>query len=167
MKHFGNKLLTDLELVDIIRRAPDEIECADAYRHFMEDLAELVTTHFGGDVLYISGPVGANQQEQHFRCDNCETDYVVYADGEPGDTSFFIDLGDVENLDQRLTPGDVVPDGECTKCGAFVYECKDIDDAWVASIKHNECVPSNGWVYSKYDTDIDWNEEDESERSSS
>ncbi len=44
------KILTDKEMLDIIRRAVDEseIDCGDSYTHFLEDLAELITTHFGG-----------------------------------------------------------------------------------------------------------------------
>lgn len=44
------KVLTDLEMIDIVKRAPNEIDCADAYRHFLEDLTELIINHFGADV---------------------------------------------------------------------------------------------------------------------
>lgn len=45
------KILTDAELKDIICRAidGDEIECSDAYTHFLEDLGTLIADHFGGE----------------------------------------------------------------------------------------------------------------------
>jgi hypothetical protein len=45
------KVLLDRELGEIISRAtqdPSIIDCADSYEYFLEDLAELVCTHFGG-----------------------------------------------------------------------------------------------------------------------
>lgn len=45
------KILTDAEMENIIHRAVhyNEIDCADSYRHFLEDLADLICTHFGGE----------------------------------------------------------------------------------------------------------------------
>jgi hypothetical protein len=43
------KILTDNEMIRIIGGAPDEIECADSYQHFLEDLRELICNHFGGE----------------------------------------------------------------------------------------------------------------------
>ena len=42
------KVLTDLELIDIVRRAPDEFDDSDNYRLFLDGLADLVCEHFGG-----------------------------------------------------------------------------------------------------------------------
>lgn len=44
------KTLTDANMADIVRRAVNEseIDCGDAYTHFLEDLSELIATHFGG-----------------------------------------------------------------------------------------------------------------------
>ena len=46
------KILTDKDLGEIIRRAihdKDIIDDAVSYRRFLEDLAELVCSHFGGE----------------------------------------------------------------------------------------------------------------------
>jgi hypothetical protein len=52
------KILKDTEMADIIRRAvnDDEIDCADAYSHFLEDLGDLISAHFGSDRGCVSGP---------------------------------------------------------------------------------------------------------------
>ncbi len=53
------KILTDIELVDIIRRATADdamIDCADSYEHFLRDLAQLVCDYFGGQVGSIECP---------------------------------------------------------------------------------------------------------------
>ena len=45
------KILTDKELGDIIHRAVNDegvIDCSDSYYHFLEDLTNLICTHFGG-----------------------------------------------------------------------------------------------------------------------
>jgi len=45
------KILTDKELGEIIFKATHDtsiIECADAYKYFIEDLADLICNHFGG-----------------------------------------------------------------------------------------------------------------------
>lgn len=153
---FDPKLLTDKELIDIIRRAPDEIECGDAYGHFMEDLASLVTKHFGGESEGVSAPWDQEDIEQ-YRCDNCNAVYDV--DSE--DDEQIIPLDECKNLSERVTPGCPTPDGECPECGAFVYKEKNIHSSWVVRIHHNECVPEGGWVYSAYDPDISWREQQE------
>ena len=43
------KILKETEMFDIIRRASNEIDCADSYRHFLEDLGTLIADHFGSD----------------------------------------------------------------------------------------------------------------------
>lgn len=53
------KILKDKELVDIVRRAvhdEGEIKCADAYAAFIEDLADLVCKHFGGERGSVQPP---------------------------------------------------------------------------------------------------------------
>lgn len=42
------KILTDLELADIVRRAPDEFDDSGNYRLFLSGLADLICEHFGG-----------------------------------------------------------------------------------------------------------------------
>lgn len=49
-----------------------------------------------------------------FTCGNCGA--VYYYEGE------FVPLEDIEGLAARLDPGGIVPHGECTTCGAFVYK---------------------------------------------
>ena len=53
------KTLTDKELADIISRATSDkriIDCADSYKHFLEDLTKLVCDHFGGYPGAVSKP---------------------------------------------------------------------------------------------------------------
>ena len=52
------KILTDAEMIDIIKRAPDEIDCSDQYKHFLEDLGTLIAEHFGGDRSHVVSPEG-------------------------------------------------------------------------------------------------------------
>ena len=42
------KILTDCEMIDIIKKAPQEIDDSDQYRHFLESLGDLIAEHFGG-----------------------------------------------------------------------------------------------------------------------
>lgn len=46
------------------------------------------------------------------RCDNCDWQ---------GTTE---ELNDIEDISMRITPGGVVPSGECPECGALAYEIK-------------------------------------------
>ncbi|MGB3945292.1 MAG: hypothetical protein WBK76_00430 [Candidatus Saccharimonadales bacterium] len=52
------KVLTDRELASIIDDAinKDLIDCADSYEHFLEDLSQLISKHFGGTVHKIGKP---------------------------------------------------------------------------------------------------------------
>jgi hypothetical protein len=46
------KQLTDKQLAEIVHRAVHDeslIDCQDAYLHFVEDLADLIESHFGGE----------------------------------------------------------------------------------------------------------------------
>ncbi len=46
------KILTDKEMLNIVQSAildPRLIDCAESYQHFIEDLGELICTHFGGE----------------------------------------------------------------------------------------------------------------------
>lgn len=92
------KILTDAEMKDIIRRAVDdsEIDCSDAYTHFLEDLAELITTHFGG------------------------------THGEP------------------------------TYNESFMEEDGTMGGAYTTAFHVNECVPADGGIFARYDTDVKW-----------
>jgi len=57
------KILTDKELGEIIWKATHDeslIDCADSYTHFLEDLAELVCNHFGGDPEKVAEPEDGN-----------------------------------------------------------------------------------------------------------
>lgn len=46
----------------------------------------------------------------HFRCDNCDAGYHSVSELKP-----------VPDLEQRVAPGELVPVGECTACGAVVH----------------------------------------------
>ena len=94
------KMLKDKEMADIIYRAvhdDGEIICDDSYAHFLEDLAKLITKHFGGEVK------NAPSYDEH--------------DG----------LG------------------------------------WMAGFHVNECVPADGGIFAKYDTDVTWKNGEEVE----
>lgn len=43
-----SKLLTDRDMIDIVRRAPTEIDDQDSYLRFLDGLADLISDHFGG-----------------------------------------------------------------------------------------------------------------------
>jgi hypothetical protein len=160
----NNKILTDGELIDIVKRAKEyEIECADAYTHFLEDLGQLVTEHFGGNLLYVNGPVHEGEHNKFYRCDNCGKLYTLLETGNFLNDEEFTPLEECEDLFMRLDPGSIVPAGECKHCEerAFVYEERHIDDEWVIGIDKDESVPSDGGVYAKYDTDVDWEEKEQ------
>ncbi|MCX6984221.1 MAG: hypothetical protein NT118_05635 [Lentisphaerae bacterium] len=42
------KILTDCEMIDIIKKAPQEIDDSNQYRHFLEALGDLIAANFGG-----------------------------------------------------------------------------------------------------------------------
>lgn len=50
--------------------------------------------------------------EKRFTCGNCD-----WSGPEA-------ELGEVQDLLQRIEPGDTVPDGECPCCGALAFEVK-------------------------------------------
>jgi hypothetical protein len=52
------KILTDDELLEIITKTVKgaEIDDRDQHRRFLEDLARVVTAHFGGDPGSVRGP---------------------------------------------------------------------------------------------------------------
>jgi hypothetical protein len=58
-------------------------------------------------VKYIDIDVAANTRH---KCDNCH-----WTGGEA-------DLMPIKDPSERLTPGGVVPSGECPKCGALAYQ---------------------------------------------
>lgn len=77
------KVLTDYEMGYIIRSAINgEIDCADQYLHFFEDLGELICNHFGGD----RGVVGHDEGDGlNWTCgfhvnENVPADGGVFAD---------------------------------------------------------------------------------------
>ncbi|MFZ2657679.1 MAG: hypothetical protein WAX69_22285 [Victivallales bacterium] len=43
------KILTDKEMLDIIRRAPQEMDDSNQYQRFLEALGDLIADHFGGE----------------------------------------------------------------------------------------------------------------------
>ena len=152
------KQLTDLEMIKVISNAPNEIECADAYRHFLEDLGDLIASHFGGERGMVTEP--ADSYTIVYVCDNCDCRYVRDESGE-WDGLEIIELQDCKGLYERLEPGSTVPDGECPECGAFVYNVPSDECSWMCSFEHNECVPSDGGVFKDFDTDINWEEEEQ------
>jgi len=156
---FGIKQLTDKEMIEIITRAPNEIECADAYRHFLEDLGNLIADHFGGERGHVTAP-GIEEDEPVLVCDDCGEVPVEHVK----------ELWECKHLSERLEPGSEVPYGEHNFCGAFVYKRKEDEASWMCGFRHNECVPEDGWVYNDYDKDINWKmkaaEEESSEEAS-
>jgi hypothetical protein len=89
-----SKVLTDKELLDIVRRAveEDEIDCLDSYLYFMEDLGNVIAKHFGGergtvdfeeadDTVYIAFQVNENVPENGGIYKKYDTD-VNWVDGE-------------------------------------------------------------------------------------
>ena len=61
------KILTDREMGQIVYDATHQlgvIDCADAYQHFLEDLGELLATHFGG----TRGCVGCSDGDLGWSC---------------------------------------------------------------------------------------------------
>ncbi len=46
------------------------------------------------------------------------------------------DLDAVQNLSQRLVPGDDVPDGQCPECGALSYRVKPKESLYVVIHEH-------------------------------
>jgi hypothetical protein len=150
MKKFDKKQLTAAEMIEIITRAPEEIECADAFHHFLEDLGTLIGDHFGGERGAVTRPSVQPEISIEYWCDNCEKVHHTLVN--------IIGLRAVADLAERLDAGSEVPYGECYCCGGFVYRKEVLagDMEWMCSFEHNECVPDDGWVYRKYDTDIDW-----------
>jgi len=64
------------------------------------------------------------------RCENCDWSGNV-------DEKKFIPLAEVDNLLGRIAPGERVPVGECTECGAFVhFDNMTVDEA-LATLKSN------------------------------
>lgn len=49
--------------------------------------------------------------EQVYRCQNC--DWM---------TKDINDVSEMVDMHERLSPGDIVPDGECPECGAAVFD---------------------------------------------
>lgn len=148
MTELDGKQLTETEMVDIIARASKEIECADAYRHFLESLGDLICDHFGGNRGHVTSPCDDGRRKM-FVCDNCGK--IHYKESE------FKPLEECVDLFQRLTPAMLVPNGEC-ECGAFIHEKVDDEDKWMCGFDHNECIPSDGGVFAQYDRDIEWNQ---------
>ena len=52
------KILKDIEMADIILRAVhgNEIDCADVYSQFLEDLGDLISAYFGSARGCVSAP---------------------------------------------------------------------------------------------------------------
>ncbi len=53
-----------------------------------------------------------------FQCQNCE---AVLRESE------MVPLEDVKDLLERVAPGEVMPSGECKKCGALAHKVPDRD----------------------------------------
>jgi len=78
------KILTDKEMSEIISRAVNDlstIDCSGAYEHFLEDLADLICTHFGGTAGTVSPPDDALPWTVAFKVNECvPDDGGVFAD---------------------------------------------------------------------------------------
>lgn len=98
------KILTDEEMGQIIYDATHStemtssvnarIECSDSYEHFLEDLGELIASHFGGERGAVAGPGADLSWTCGFQVNDCvpsdggvfqdyDTD-VIWKDGEEG-----------------------------------------------------------------------------------
>ena len=56
------KILSDKQVLEIIKSAiedPGTIDCADSYKHFLEDLGGLIADHFGGEFAEVHYADGA------------------------------------------------------------------------------------------------------------
>jgi len=65
-----SKVLTDKEALEIIRLAviDGEIDCADSYQYFLEDLGYLIARHFGGKFIGAEEPLsdtGGDAETRH------------------------------------------------------------------------------------------------------
>jgi hypothetical protein len=67
------KILTDKDLLDIVRRAVDEneIDDGDSYMEFLEELAKLIANHFGGDVHSVNFSENSDRYEIAFLPNEC------------------------------------------------------------------------------------------------
>jgi len=78
------KILTDKELGEIVHKAvndPGLIDCADSFRHFLEDLGTLVADHFGGERGAVGEPDGDLGWTVGFHVNECvPADGGVYKD---------------------------------------------------------------------------------------
>ncbi len=71
------KILTDHEMAEIIHDAITDrgvICCSDAYRHFLQDLGELIANHFGGEAVWVSDPDSNLSWTCSFRINECVPD---------------------------------------------------------------------------------------------
>jgi len=89
------KILTEHEMAEIVHKAvhdPGMIDCADSYRAFLEELADLICAHFGGTHGQASPPDDALPWTVAFGVNECvpsdggvykeyDTD-VTWKDGE-------------------------------------------------------------------------------------
>jgi len=68
------KILTDMEMAEIIHKAvhdPEEIDCADSYRYFLEGLAALICEHFGGTPGEVAEPDNELSWSVGFHINDC------------------------------------------------------------------------------------------------
>jgi hypothetical protein len=93
------------ELTEVIRKCRVAME-GDSNDAEHDALAELL------DILVIENDLDIEESE----CQNCGTIWPGYA------------LKDVEDIGQRVAPGEEMPSGECPQCGAVCHIVKDASD---------------------------------------
>lgn len=84
------KILTDIEMAEIIHNAVRDfslIDDSDQYRHFLEDLGDLISNHFGGIRRSVHLPAGTLSWTVGFEVN----------DSVPGDGGVF------QNYDKDVT----------------------------------------------------------------
>lgn len=66
-----SKVVTDLEVAEMVKAAiQDPNWNPEAYKAFLETVANALTEHFGGYVSSVSGPIGATEQDPHLSTEN-------------------------------------------------------------------------------------------------
>lgn len=83
-------------------------------RQHLDDLSEFSANVSQEITQMHADPFERQSQCSVLECANC--------DYETGDADDLVSLDKCSDLSERLTEGDTVPEGECPRCGAFVYK---------------------------------------------
>jgi len=85
-----SKVLTDVEALETLASAVNgtEIDCADAYKAFLEDLGRLIADHFGGELVCVSSPLGTGLPAEPID-DNAYCLHFKYNENVPEDGGIY------------------------------------------------------------------------------